>query len=238
MDADNHAGKTQYDDNLIKKAYLFGAFLGDGCCCNYGKNKDSYSFTIISEDKDVIERIRDIVNNLLQKNYSIKESMPNKTKLYKFRAFKKIFYEMLTLQTNYKLELPSFVLNSNDLKIIAEFIAGLMDTDGHICAGINKLGQQTFQLGFTNTAKWLDDFIVLLEKVGVKVGKKTLKKKYKYNYSKKDCYTVGINLRSFVESGLYFNCKRKQKILEYYKKNVRYYSYRKSSETTTPDILK
>ncbi len=130
---------------------------------------------------------------------------------------------MLTIQTNKKSEIPKFVINS-DKKIIAEFIAGLMDTDGYISFGINKYGWKRFSLGFINSGNWMNQFINLLKDVGVKVGKKTLKKKYR-SINEKDCYQVNINLRSFIENGLYFCCKRKQALLEKYQATIKYQSY-------------
>lgn len=222
MNADNHAGKIQYErefSNERNEAYLFGVYLGDGCC---HKSK-SYGFTIVSADNDVIEKTCLIVNQLFNKNCSVTKIMPNETQLYRFRAYSKYLFERLTSQTNNKHQLPSFIMNA-DIKIVSEFVAGLMDTDGYISKGINNFGWQRFSLGFINSGEWLNQFIDLLEKFGVKVGKKTLKKKYR-SLDEKDCYQININLRSFVEKGFYFNCKRKQDLLENYKVNVKYQSY-------------
>lgn len=219
MDADNQAGKAQYDKSFIDIAYLFGVYLGDGCC----PKSRGYMFRIVSADKDVIEKTRTIVNQLINRNISIKEIMPNKTKLYDFRVYDKKLFEMLTSQTNRKSKIPEFVINS-DKKIKSEFIAGLMDTDGYISTGTNRFGWQRFSLGFINSGKWTDQFIILLRDTGIKVGKKTLKKKYR-SIKEKDCYQININLRSFVENSLYFKCQRKQELLEKYKVNVKYQSY-------------
>ena len=221
MTADNHAGKIQYEKFSFDKdkAYLIGVYLGDGCC---HKSK-SYGFTIISADKDVIERTCNIVSKLLRKECYVQEIKPNQTQLYRFRVYSKRLFEILTSQTNKKSEIPQSIINS-DKKIISEFIAGLMDTDGYISTGTNKFGWQRFSLGFTNSGKWTDQFITILKNSGVKVGKKTLKKKYR-SLKEKDCYQININLRSFVENELYFNCQRKQSLLEKYKVNVKYQSY-------------
>lgn len=220
--ADNHAGKIRYEDAFDKrnKAYLLGVYLGDGCCSKFTRH---YCFTIISEDRDVIERTNGIVNSLLNKNYPLSYLTPNKTKLYKFRSWNKNLFEILIFETANKTKIPQTIINSK-VEIIREFVAGLMDTDGYISNGINKFGQQRFSLGFINSGEWLDQFIVLLRQLGVKVGKKTLKKKYR-STNEKDCYQININLRSFVNSGLYFNCRRKQQTLENYKLSVRYQSY-------------
>lgn len=220
--ADNHAGKIQYGafDN-INRAYLFGAYLGDGYC---GKFKKHYHFRIVSEDEDVIERTKQIVNFLFNKNYHLISIKPNKTSLYSFTvASNKNLFEMLISETSYKTRLPEFVMNS-DQKTKAEFVAGLMDTDGYISSCKNKFEQQRFSLGFINSGKWLGQFIALLQSLGVKVGKKTLKRKYR-SVNEKDCYQININLRSFIEAGLYFNCRRKQQVLEKYKSSVRYQTY-------------
>jgi len=221
MSADNPAGKTQYEifSNEKDKAYLFGVYLGDGCC---HKSK-SYAFSIVSGDKDIIERTCFIVNNSFNKNGSIKNIMPNKTQLYFYRVYSKLLFEILTSQTKNKSSLPNFVINSNK-EIVLEFVAALLDTDGYISTGINKFGWQRYSLGFINSGDWLDQFINLLRNFGVKVGKKTLKKKYRSS-NEKDCYQININLRSFVNNGFYFKCQRKQNLLEKYKANVKYQSY-------------
>lgn len=220
--ADNHAGKIQYDafDNK-NRAYLFGVYLGDGCCSKFTRH---YNFRIISEDGDVIERTMQIVNLLFNKNYHLISIKPNKTYLYSFTVgSNKNLFDMLISETGYKTHLPEFVMNS-DREIKAEFVAGLMDTDGYISSSKNKFGQQRFSLGFVNSGDWLDQFIALLQSLGVKVGKKTPKRKYR-SVNEKDCYQININLRSFIERGLYFNCQRKQRTLEKYKSSVRYQSY-------------
>lgn len=220
--ADNHAGKIQYESAFDQKnkAYLLGVYLGDGCCTKYDNH---HCFAIVSEDRDVVERTKEIVNLFLNKNYPLTFLKPNSTNLYKFRSWNKGFFEMLIFKTANKTKIPEFVISS-DREIVAEFIAGLMDTDGYISSGKTRLGNQRFSLGFINSGKWLDQFIVLLESVGVRVGKKTLKKKYRSN-KEKDCFQININLRSFVEAGLYFKCRRKQNVLENYKIKVRYQSY-------------
>ena len=66
MSADNLAGKTKYNKYKFHKedlAYLFGVYLGDGCC--YNKS----SFSIASEDKDVIERTSEIIYNEFGNNF-------------------------------------------------------------------------------------------------------------------------------------------------------------------------
>ena len=183
--------------------------------------------------------MKSIVNHITTRNYHLSSIQPNKTKLYRFRAYNKKLFKILVFETENKRCFPEFVMNS-EKRIIAEFIAGLMDTDGYISTGTNKFGQQRFSLGFVNSGKWLDEFIALLKKFGVKVGKKTLKKKYR-SVNEKDCYQININLRSFVDNGFYFNCGRKQDILEKYKSRVRYQSYGKSSETicqTSQSVMK
>lgn len=217
MSADNHAGKTQYGISQKDMAYLFGVYLGDGCCFNKS------NFSIVSGDRDVIERTSLIANQLTGKNSVIREIKPNNTQLYFFRTYDRNLFQILTSQTKNKSELPQFVLDS-DNNIKSELIAGLMDTDGYISTGITQLGWQRFSLGFVNSAQWIDQFILFLEKIGVKVGKKTLKKKMR-SPNEKDCYQININLRSFVENKLYFYCKRKQTLLEKYKVNVKYQSY-------------
>lgn len=221
MGADNHAGKAQLADSLDmeSKAYLFGVYLGDGCCSKFTNH---HNFSLVSGDEDVVERTMRIVNQMLPKNYPLTIVTPNNTKLYRFRAWNKKLFEMLKSETENKIKLPEFVMDS-DLRA-SEFVAALMDTDGYISAGTNKFGQQWFHLGFINSGKWMDQFIALLQRMGVKVGKKTLKKKYR-SVNEKDCYQININLRSFVEAGLYFRCQRKQLILEKYKSSVRYQSY-------------
>ena len=220
--ADNHAGKIQYEKTFDKrnKAYLLGVYIGDGCCSKYSKH---HCFSIVSEDRDVIEQTREIVNLILNKNYPLTYLTPNKTKLYRFRSWNKQLFEVLISETANKTKIPQSIINS-EVEVIKEFVAGLMDTDGYISKGINKFGQQRFSLGFINSGKWLDQFINLLIQIGVKVGKKTLKRKYR-NINEKDCYQININLRSFVCSGLYFKCQRKQQTLEKYISSVKYQSY-------------
>ncbi len=222
FDADNHAGKAQYSFLEQKyMAYLFGVYLGDGCCNKAGRH---YNFRIVSEDDDVVRKTMKIVNKMFNRHYKIIFKKPNKTRLSCLSVYSdKVMFNLLREVTLNKSKIPEFVKNSSSV-IKAEFVAGLMDTDGYASQGINKFGQQRFSLGFVNSSKWIDEFIDFLTRLKVKVGKKTLKKKYR-SLNEKDCYQININLRSFVEAGLYFSCKRKQRILDNYLSNVRYQSY-------------
>lgn len=221
MIAENPQERLSMQNFLTQNvAYLYGVYLGDGFC---NKTQRQYTFNIISEDKDVIKRTQIIVNQLLNKNYLITKIKPNNKELYRYRAWNKELFNSLITCTNNKSKIPEIIINSSR-EIKKEFISGLMDTDGYVSVGINKLGQQRFSLGFVNSAKWLDNFIFLLKSMGVKIGKKTLKKKYR-SKNEKDCYQININLRSFVENGLYFRCQRKQDILQKYKEEVKYQKY-------------
>lgn len=211
----------------VAKAYLLGAFMGDGCVYYDGKH---HVFRLDSLDRDFVEKVATCCEQLTGCRYRIKPYRKQKVELYKLWVCSKEIYDFLTEQTERKQELPKLVKESKRREVKAAFVAGLMDSDGYISMGTAQGRWQRFSMGFVSSGAWLQDFKSLLQSLGVKVGSSTLKRKYR-SPREKNCYQVNINIRSFVESGLYFGCYRKQAKLERYKASVRYQSYHASSET-------
>jgi intein/homing endonuclease len=211
----------------LAKAYLLGAFMGDGCVYYDGKH---CVFRLVSLDQDFVEKVAHCCEQLTGRRYRIKPYRKNKVELYKLWVCSRKIYDFLIQQTEQKRRLPKLVNESKCREVKAAFIAGLMDSDGYISMGTLQGRWQRFSMGFVNSGAWLEEFKSLLQSLGVKVGCSTLKRKYRSS-REKDCFQININIRSFVESGLYFGCHRKQTKLEQYKMSVRYQSYHTSSET-------
>jgi intein/homing endonuclease len=197
-------------------AYLLGVYLGDGCLYHR-------QFTVVKNDEDTIQRVASILESIFGRKPRTYTVQPNRTTLYACRIEGKEVPKWFRMVCPTKNRLPACVLNAPD-EVQKEFIAGLMDTDGYISYGMNKEGFQKVSMGFTSASPWLLDFRAMFQRHGVKVGKLTLKNKYR-SPLERDCFQVGINVRSFADAGLYFRCVRKQSRLNRYKTSVRFQAY-------------
>ena len=190
-------------------SYIVGVFLGDGC---YYKRPFRSEIIIVGQDKDILEKVSRCCSKLGMTKYKVSSYRKN---LFRIRITNSEFANTLNALTKGKTIIPDMTTKSH----IREFVAGLMDTDGHIAKSKVTRKNKTwtrYAIGFTNSAPWLDNFLNILNYLGVKTGKKTLKRKYRNPLTEKDCYLIGLNIQSFIKSNLFFSCKRKQKRLNEY----------------------
>ena len=218
-------------------AYILGVYLGDGCVSKTGR----YTiFRLNTIDLDFAEKTKAALLNLGCRTVSIsiysvkKSSKPN----HALQSRHDDLTEKLVLLTNRKSKLPDMSDWDRDDKLA--FISGLMDSEGFVAASNNPTNRR-YYMGYKSCDVWVPNFIKLLESVGIKIGKIQVEKPYKAHYKAPMRFT--IKMKSWIDSGAYFNISRKQnRVMEWnssgaYENRSRY-PRRLTSETNMSNIQK
>lgn len=206
--------------------YAFGSFLGDGTAAAV-PTKDKRDgniymkrwIRIVGIDEDVIDEFLKEVNAFFDKDY---QSWNISNNLWAGNCQCKPIYEYFTENTGFKNYLPETIWTSSKQTVL-RFMAGLLDTDGWIANNPQKKNGKIynrFSMGLTSTFNWLFRIRELLNKFEIKANAPIPKKRYGEFKNMKPCYNMSINLKSFVEAGGHFVCRRKQQKLEDYKHKV------------------
>jgi hypothetical protein len=219
-------------------AYLLGVYLGDGCVTRNGRGKPIFRLNTIDEDfalatKEALNVTSPGWAVTVCKHSVAKSSKPN----YSLSCNDPEICEWLTQLTDKKRKIPVLNLLLNDKPIRKSFISGLMDSEGFVAANRNPTNRR-YYMGYKSCDKWVPDFIRILESVGVKIGKISQEEPLKEGYKTPTRFT--IKMQSWIDSGCYFNIKRKQDRVNKwasfgpYEKRARN-PRRLTSETNTPD---
>lgn len=214
-----------YLDVLVSKsAYSIGAVLGDGhmrFIPNYG-NGSWYQVELSGMDIEIIERFKNEVFNIFSREYSIfTKTLKSGTKFYTIRTSTKIIHDFFWSITLGKREIPVEIVRSNE-KTKRDFVAGLFDTDGTVkftetWNGSKNAKNPRWQLGFSNTIlNIVESLASILASMKVKVGNIQTYERGGY----RTIYAIHPNIRSFIDAGFYFHCKRKQQRLIDYLNHV------------------
>lgn len=191
-------------------AYLLGVYLGDGCVRqNHGKKQ----FAMNTIDLDFAVAVKDAFE-MCGFTSNIHGPMKDKrfSKSAEFYTVNSSSQEMcsaLVDDTDAKEKIPGWIFGASKQSRIA-FIAGLMDSEGFVAEQKKRTakGNQCFYMGFKSCDTWVTDFITLLEKTGVRIGKVGIEQPRKEGYKTPMRFT--IKMQSWIDSGCYFNIQRKQ----------------------------
>ena len=192
---------VNYENNKRLKInpYLFGVFLGDGCC------RDQ-ALTLSSNDEELVTRIQEILNSpRVYKNQSN----------YSWTFYRKDGHRFSTNEIlgEYKKFICCYCYEKSipdDFKYSSiedryELIRGLMDTDG----SITKAGGR-YRINFTTTSpKLRDDFIEVMGSLGYVCNYRIDKRSNKY--TRGEAYEVKINIPN-AEKYKLFSLSRKKEI--------------------------
>lgn len=182
--------------------YLVGVYLGDGCVTKVGS---FLGFRLNTIDLDFAEATKEALSNLTDKPVHItthsvsKSSKPNNA----LHVCDADLAARLRLETDSKMKLPDWVWTADHAALLA-LIAGLMDSEGFVSH--NQRGST--YMGFKSTDEWFPDFIRVLNKAGIEVGKIGVEQPRKPGY--RTPRRFHIKLPSWVRAGAYFNIARKQ----------------------------
>lgn len=126
-----------------KKAYLVGLFLGDGCAY-YNKKGDQLIIEILGDNKEVVDKFTEIMNEYSCCNFKTKEccsekySVPvwyNRFHLGLNNPLVKDWFNLVEIEVGKKsdkIRIPSWIKKSYDKSIVFSFLAGIIDSDGWI----------------------------------------------------------------------------------------------------------
>ena len=194
-------------------SYLLGVYLGDGCVT---LQKGKLIFRINAKDKDFVESVKEALENLTNSRINIHEywdyrwSKPCVT--YQLRCGDTELSSILRQHTKNKSIIPSYVFEWNpDIK--KEFIAGLMDSEGFVAEKHNIpsdckiLTNRRFSMGYKSCDVWINDFVYILNSIGVKTWNIRVEKPLKDGY--KIPSRFGIKMQSWVDAGCFFKIARK-----------------------------
>lgn len=218
-------------------AYLLGVYLGDGCLCDFGCGRVAFKLNVIDIDfamatADALEAISGKRPNIVTK------PVKNGSDCHIITHTHRPFAARLLEETQAKARLPLEMIQSWPRDWQMAVVVGLMDSEGFVAAnGINPTNRR-FYMGFKCTADWVPDFIVLIQSLGIRIGKIQTELPRKPHYRPPTRFT--IKMQSWIDSGGYFHIARKQQRVELWNEAGAYerrakFPRRLTSEANMPD---
>lgn len=203
MIADNQQGQAL--------SYVVGVYFGDGCVTHRKMNADGtenrcFSLSVIDRD------FRDYTAQQAALAFPDTTIYPFDT----YREGKGHIYMLRVERIGHYLEritgkrslIPNFVHEEANVR---PFLEGLLDSEGWVTdTTYLRKDQVVCVVGFAITSELAYEFKVMLEGIGVKVGKVGTKKLPSGRIAKQ----MHFNTASFLDSGLSFHCWRKQRKIE------------------------
>jgi len=209
-------------------AYIIGVYLGDGHTYIYhrkDRKSTHYWFRLNCIDYDFIEETKRCLKTILPDRkipiYKVKPSnkFRSENQQYQLVCRDKNLVEFLIGITFNKKKIPEFLLDA-DVDIRKSFFAGLLDSEGWVQKSqrSDSLYGGQIQIGICNTELWIDDLVRMMQRVGVKIGKRQIQlpRENKIIQGKLPKIRYFLKTDSFIKSGLYFTIKRKQSRLRDY----------------------
>lgn len=207
-------------------AYTIGAILGDGYF-HFSPKSHQYRLGIDTMDLEVVQMVAQEINGKLFTDYKIHsyQKKNRNSEYYRFRTSNPDIFYFFYLLTEARTSIPQHLFNA-DNNVKRRFIAGMFDTDGYAAVNKQPKGDSMhYQVGFSNTnGQIIRGVAKILQMLGVKVGAISVNDNSKSTFynerTSKLIWRIQPNVRSFIESGCYFNVRRKREILEQYMRHV------------------
>ncbi len=207
-------------------SYLIGSLLGDGCLYI---GKDTYQFSITSEDYDYCKKCQVIMEELFNKGGRIKEvKKGGKISYYQLVICSKKIVFFLKDLTKSKTKIPFFIYKNSEFK--KAFAQGIMDSDGWITKVDASDGYARYRVGFKNISKWTEEFKNILNDLKVKTGEL---KVVSNSRSNKEAYTFTINTLDYCNK-VGFRIDRKREIAESF---IKFYKNSKKKDKKKDNII-
>ncbi len=188
--------------------YLIGVYLGDGCVTQQPSKLRGTSQTVFrlnTIDEDFAVATKAALQNFTKRPVGVwkhtvsKSSKPN----YALRCGDSNLACQMQVETDHKKKLPDWIWTAEH-EVRLALISGLMDSEGFVTLNSNGAAY----MGFKSCDVWFDDFVRILNKSGILVGKIGVEKPRKEGY--KTPKQFHIKMESWVKSGARFNIARKQ----------------------------
>lgn len=222
-------------------SYLLGVFLGDGCVT---MQKNRKIFRLNTKDKDFAITVKNAIADLTTSPVGIHKCIDYRwskpCELYNLRCGDSFLAVKLQEDTSYKTKIPDYVFTW-DNELLKEFITGLMDSEGYVAENktigkdCTQLTNRRFFMGFKSCDVWVEDFLPLLHKVGIKTSGITYEKPLRAGY--KVPQKIHIKMQSWVDSSCKFNIERKQKRVEEWASHGAYELRARNPKRLTPETI-
>lgn len=186
-------------------AYILGVYLGDGCVTGG-------AFRLNTIDADfaaaVVAALSDLTTHRIGHGWHPvqKSKKPN----FYVRCGDRSLCQRLVETTDDKARLPRAVWTWPRDHQLA-FVVGLMDSEGFVAANSN-LTNRRYYMGFKACDPWVPEFIVLLQKLGIRIGKVSQEAPRRPGYRTPTRFA--IKMQSWLDAGGYFNIRRKEARVE------------------------
>ena len=188
-----------------ERAYLYGAFLGDGFISNQG-NSWYLALKVVDHDfADEFERCLRVVYPYKHvSRYMADKAVGNRRARTQVKINGKEIYMEFKENTNSKSEIPKFILD--DVALWPAFLRGIMDSEGWVTVGLNKKKtMMSFNVAFAMKAPFVGKLADMFNKVGATVVS---------DKTKDDLRTIIFHPLDYLKSGVSFSIVRKRKRLE------------------------
>lgn len=222
-------------------SYLLGVYLGDGCVTT---QKGRLVFRMNTKDEDFALSVERALNCLTKHKIGIHKVIDNRWNkpcmTFQLRCGDTDIAKILREHTENKTKIPDYVFDWNTENQKA-FIAGLMDSEGYVSekktipSDCNILTNRRFHMGFKSCDIWVNDFVKILQNVGVKIGNISQEKPLKEGY--KIPTRFQIKMKSWVDANCYFTIARKQKRVETWKSFPAYTQRTVNPKRLTPETI-
>ncbi len=223
-------------------AYICGAIHGDGFFCKLYTGRHVFGLSVI--DLDFIEEFRKCLKNIniFCRIYNRKDGR------YSIIITKKSYNDFLNRYIPLKsknLNVPRFVKESKNKKIIGSYLKGMYDSEGCVYIQTNSCNRGIFYIKidlYSNDISFLNQIKLLMKKIFLEAKINKLKRNGNVSYhktkgairTKKDVYDLFIpgRLTEIFNKYVGFSIKRKQnKVIQFLKnKKYKYKPYSKEED--------
>lgn len=189
-------------------AYLLGVYLGDGALTDCGYGPVAFRLNVV--DMDFAEATASALEAVTGKRPNIRTSpVKNGRDNHAITLTDRPLAARLLADTEAKKRIPMDVIAAWPRDWQMAFVAGLMDSEGFVAENRGNPTNRRFYMGFKCTADWVPDFIVLIQSLGIRIGKVQTEAPRKEGYRAPTRFL--IKMQSWIDSGGYFHIDRKQR---------------------------
>lgn len=202
---------NQQGNVLDRIGYSIGYLLGDGNLYA-DPYKGDYRVSFASGDLDCLQRVEAEVGT------GGKFVVLDRARCCTLTYYSKALWQAMVDLTAFKKEVPLYYLQDAEKVVMLDVLAGLIDSDGSMRKRKPK-GRNTlqFQLNFYNNELGIiEGFRRLCKNLGIR----TNPLRNYISQSGRVSYDLGVVLKDFAQVGR-LHCKRKQQVLDEYKREVK-----------------
>jgi len=195
-------------------AYVIGVYLGDG---NVYADQHQLRFQMCSIDKEFPEYVKQCIETFLPSLPEIRQSFFKNVKspVYVLCFDSTPFGNWLLKVTGCKGWIPREIPREKNI-LTRHFLEGFLDSDGFVRMNNDKRKNEKhrFEAGFGSVYPWVYEFAHLMRLQGVNV-----RGPWKFQTRGHKVYVdYRVTVKTLIESGFQFHIKRKQQVLEEYKR--------------------